>query len=149
MEWQEDRPAWDTGTLEDSVRQFVAEGGESGRTMLREAWVASTIALLRSSRLRAGLTQQQVADALGTSQPAIARLERGDDMTLRRFWDFLSACGEAPFDIEAAPINGLLKFVEAHPDSRRTASHYQEWLDEREEREKAIVTPSKPARRRA
>ena len=35
-------------------------------------------ALLRDSRIAAGLTQQQLAERLGTSQSQIARLERAD-----------------------------------------------------------------------
>ncbi|MGH2905341.1 MAG: helix-turn-helix domain-containing protein [Solirubrobacterales bacterium] len=34
--------------------------------------------LIRDARLRAGLSQKQLADALGTKQPAIARWESGE-----------------------------------------------------------------------
>jgi predicted nucleotidyltransferase/DNA-binding XRE family transcriptional regulator len=52
-------------------------------------------ALLRAARRRAGLSQAELAERAGTSQPAVARRERGSDQptlsTLRRL---LYACGE-------------------------------------------------------
>lgn len=51
-------------------------------------------ALIREARRRAGLTQSALADAVGTSQPAIARYERARAMpdlpTLHRI---VEACG--------------------------------------------------------
>src|SRR5690348_18239774 len=43
---------------------------------------------VRGMRLAAGLTQQQLADMIGTKQPVIARLERGSDSRRPR-WDTL------------------------------------------------------------
>lgn len=47
--------------------------------------------LVATARHRAGLTQQQLADLAGTSQPAVARLERGGGRptiaTVRRLLD--------------------------------------------------------------
>jgi ribosome-binding protein aMBF1 (putative translation factor) len=40
---------------------------------------------VKSMRERAGLTQQRLAEAIGSSQPVIARLERGRDQRIPRF----------------------------------------------------------------
>lgn len=50
--------------------------------------------LLREARLRAGLTQRQLAARAGTSQPAIARWESGVvQPSLERLRDLIRACG--------------------------------------------------------
>jgi transcriptional regulator with XRE-family HTH domain len=112
----------DAGTLDDAVRGFLAEDEESRRAYLKESWLAAAIAQLRRARQRAGLTQQELADRLGTRQPAIARLERGEDTTLGRLWDYLYACGEVPAEIETVWVAELIRFVEADPSAERTVS---------------------------
>jgi transcriptional regulator with XRE-family HTH domain len=68
-------------------------------------------ALIREARRRAGLTQAQLAERVGTSQPAIARYERARAMpdlpTLHRI---VEACG---YELN-------LELVE--PDSQRRAA---------------------------
>jgi transcriptional regulator with XRE-family HTH domain len=50
--------------------------------------------LLREGRLRAGLTQQQLARRAGTSQSAIARWESGAvQPSLERLRELIRACG--------------------------------------------------------
>ena len=50
--------------------------------------------LIRECRRRAGLTQAQLAERIGTTQPAIARLEGGrGNPTLQRLSDIAYACG--------------------------------------------------------
>lgn len=49
------------------------------RAMIDEERAGAEIAaLIHDARKRAGLTQQQLADLIGTSQPTIARLEDAD-----------------------------------------------------------------------
>ena len=53
---------------------------------------------LREARLRAGLTQQQVAERASVSQPTVARIERGDvQPTFERLLQLIRVCG---FDLE-------------------------------------------------
>jgi transcriptional regulator with XRE-family HTH domain len=50
--------------------------------------------LIREARRRAGLTQRQLADRLGTTQSAIARLERGrTEPSYERVVESVRACG--------------------------------------------------------
>ncbi len=124
---------WDTGSIADAVADALKESDESGRAYLRESWLAATMGLLRECRRRAGLTQVDIADLMGTKQPAIARLERADDTTLGRFWDYLSACGLAPLEIEAVPVSALRRYALADVDAPRTASEVNRWLHGEEE----------------
>ena len=54
-------------------------------------------ALVREARTRAGLTQAELAERVGTTQSAIARLERGTSLTLERASRLVRACG---FDLQ-------------------------------------------------
>jgi transcriptional regulator with XRE-family HTH domain len=50
--------------------------------------------LIREARRRAGLTQAELAARVGTTQSAIARLERGrTEPTFERVQEILRACG--------------------------------------------------------
>lgn len=66
----------------------------------------ATATLLRTARARAGLSQRQLADRAGTSQPAIARYERArstpDLGTIERL---VAACGLA-LELKLGPPDG-------------------------------------------
>lgn len=58
--------------------------------------------LLRTARLRAGLSQRTLAERAGTSQSVIARIELG---TTSPTWDTLARLlGAAGFELEARPV---------------------------------------------
>jgi transcriptional regulator with XRE-family HTH domain len=94
-------------------------------------------ALVREARRRAGLTQQSLASRLGTSQSAIARLERDTTSprieTLQRA---LSACGEElalssgprRSSVDETLIAGMLRL----PPGERIKSLERSYADVRE-----------------
>lgn len=80
--------------------------------------------LIRKARLKAGLTQRQVARRLGVTQPVIARLEQpGSNPTVETLEQVLRACDhtldlrvrETPRNIDETLVAGLLR---RHPAER-------------------------------
>lgn len=111
------------------VREALTENPEAVGVYLRRGWLNAAIRALREARRRAGLTQAEVAERIGTTQPAIARLENDRDgrFTLHRFVDYALACGMAPLDIVLEPVETLREYVVAEPDAPRTQLNYDHW----------------------
>jgi transcriptional regulator with XRE-family HTH domain len=119
---------WDAGTLEDSAREYVEESEESAKVYLRESWLAATMAILHRARWATNLTQAEVAERLGTTQSAIARLERADDTTFGRFWEYLYACGVVPLELETVCFEDLREYVRRQPGADRTVEPVKQWM---------------------
>lgn len=141
----DDESLEDAGTLDDAVRDVMSESEASRQAYLKESWLAATIALLRRARQQAGLTQADLAERLSTRQPSIARLERAEDTTLGRLWDYLAACGVAPAEIETMAVSDLARFVEANPAGARSASVVRTWLADDEHEGRAVPATKSPA----
>jgi len=76
---------------------------------------------VRGMRMGAGLTQAQLAKRIGTTQPAIARLEKGLDVRTPR-WDTLQRIATAlgrQLKLKFAASDGGRRFVEVEAPSRR------------------------------
>jgi transcriptional regulator with XRE-family HTH domain len=115
----------------DLAREFLRESEDSARVYLMQGWLASTMATLRDARRRAQLTQEEVARRLGTTQSAVARLEKDHEgrCSLQRYVEYLAACDALPLAIEAVPVVGLRDYAFADPDAPRTVSAYQAWRE--------------------
>lgn len=109
------------GTIADLASEYASRHDTSVE-YLRARWITQAIAMLRNYRIDAGISQKDIAEALDTKQPAIARLERGEDITLGRIWDYLFACGKAPLQLQAVDFDHLRDFVVDYPDRPATLS---------------------------
>jgi transcriptional regulator with XRE-family HTH domain len=113
--------------MDDAARRYVEESEESAKIYLRESWLSGMIATLYRARWAADLTQAEVAERLGTTQSAIARLERAEDTTLKRLWEYLYACGVTPVEVETVPFAELREYVRQQPGADRTAEPVKKW----------------------
>lgn len=69
--------AYDAFMAELDADPVHAAGFEEARTWVAESFYADEGVTVRTIRLRAGMTQKQLAAAIETSQPQIAKIESG------------------------------------------------------------------------
>ncbi len=94
-------------TLRDSLR---ADPARQARVAQYEQAITAALALGKL-RDRAGVTQQAVADALGTTQPRVWRMEHQDEIYLSTLARYVAALGgrlevQAVFPDETVPLLG-------------------------------------------
>lgn len=78
------------------------------RKTLRTQAHATLIGLLKEARLRAGLTQQQLADKLGVPQSFVAKYEGGERrLDVLEFIEAAEAFGSDPRQLFAAVMDAL------------------------------------------
>ena len=64
------------GTLDELKEEFFGEKGTKDRDTLEEGYINFKIgAMLQDERLRQGLTQQELADKVGTTKSYISKIE--------------------------------------------------------------------------
>lgn len=112
-----------SGSIADLVRDTLVNADDHGRTLLRRAWLSGLTRELRQARRAAGLSQQELASRLGTTQSAIARLEHDRDgrFTLQRLIDYALAVGYFPYELELAPFERIHDYAVANPEAPRDA----------------------------
>lgn len=141
-----DDPVGANTTLADLVRGILTESDDAAVAYLRQSWLSHTMSALREARRSAHVTQEDIAKKLGTTQSAVARLERDHEgrLTLHRFLDFALACGTLPLDIVVEPIGAVRAYVHANPGEFFTQVDYQSWLADwvRQNAPKVPVTAS-------
>lgn len=110
-----------SGTVDELISEYAGDE-ELSSDFLKARWIASTLSAMRGCRIDHDLTQAGMAEALSTKQPSVARLERAEDITLSRIWDYFYACGMAPLQIPFVEFSKLRDFVVEFPDRPTTLS---------------------------
>ena len=69
-------------TIDDVVAEFERDPAMQDELLNARRWIADTVlagkpVTMRTLRLRRGWSQAQLAEAIGTQQPHVARIERG------------------------------------------------------------------------
>jgi transcriptional regulator with XRE-family HTH domain len=78
--------------------------------------------LIRETRLRKGLTQRRLALRAGTSQSAVARIERGEEeVTWPRLTALMISMGERPV-LTSAPLSSRYDAADLEAQRRVSAS---------------------------
>ncbi len=77
----------------DRLAKALANPDVAERVEAERARMCRSDAALAMIRSAAGLTQAQLAEALGTQQSAVSRLERGGDLLLSSLSNYLRAAG--------------------------------------------------------
>ena len=112
---------------EDLERKVLEESEESAREYLLRGWFYGAMEAARNARLVNGLTQAEVADRMGTTQSAVARLENAHtgNFSLDRFLRYAWECGAAPLDLEFVPAKKLCQYALYDPSAPRTAQAFR------------------------
>ncbi len=112
-------------TIADLVRETLSDDTGT-KAYLRQWWLTTAIESLIAARHRAGLSQDKLAQLLGTQQSVVARMEKDDDgrMSLHRFIDYALACGEIPFDVQLIDVQRMSAYAKMAPDAARTVTTF-------------------------
>lgn len=95
------------GLSENRLMPRSASAGRMRKTLHTDGH-AAVIALLKGRRLRAGLTQQQVADKLGVPQSFVAKYEGGERrLDVLEFIEAAQALGAEPRKLFAAVLRAV------------------------------------------
>jgi transcriptional regulator with XRE-family HTH domain len=121
-----------TGTMSDYLTEQLTskeQGQAYAAEYLKADFLAAAAISLFTLRREAGLTQAQVAERLHTKQSAIARLEADFDgaISLRRYVDFVLACGFVPHQLTVTPIEAARTFLVAQPSTPLTFENQMKW----------------------
>lgn len=112
-----------SGQIDDLVASLL-DDRDTAREYLRSTFLADTMAELRRLRIGRGITQAELGELLGAHQSAIARMERRDDISLSKLWDYLYALGMTPFAMEWGSFEKVVECVRLDPGHRVTSDHF-------------------------
>lgn len=114
-------------TRTDLERKILAESEEGAREYLLQTWFYHAMEAVHAARLRNDLTQAEIAEKMGTTQSAVARLENAHsgNFSLDRFLHYAWECGVAPLDLEFAPTHRLRHYALNEPSAPRTAEAFR------------------------
>jgi transcriptional regulator with XRE-family HTH domain len=113
----------------DAVTQMLDNDPDAARSYLFYRWFSEWMETIREEREAQGLTQQEIAERLNTTQSSVARLEndRRGSVSVRRLWEYAFAVGLSPL-VELRPSSSLMGFVRNQPDAWLATTEYNSWL---------------------
>lgn len=96
---------------------------------MREHFIQRAVHALHQARKLSGLTQEQVATALGIGQAAISRWEhdKNGSMSLHSFLDYAMVCGMVPLTITFTHLVWAEMFLEENPTAPLTMRNLLAW----------------------
>lgn len=105
-------------------QKAIRESLAGAKEYLLSAWFYRAMEEIRDARIQNKLTQKEVAERLGTTQSAVARLENAHRGTfsLERFLEYAWASGLGPLDAAFVPAEELRWFAFEDPLAARTMS---------------------------
>ena len=105
-------------------QKAIHESLTGAKEYLLSAWFYRAMEEIRDARIRNKLTQKEVAERLGTTQSAVARLESAHRGTfsLERFLEYAWASGLGPLDAAFVPAEELRWFAFEDPLAARTVT---------------------------
>jgi len=120
-----------TGSVGDAIYEILETGSDETREYLKERFLTAAVLSLFEQRKASGLTQAEVAERLGTKQPAISSIEAdfSGSFSFRRYVDYALACGTLPLDLSFAPVEGIRRFLLDEPSDAPTAMAYAGWCN--------------------
>lgn len=94
-----------------NLPQDIIENDVALQEYLKADWIIKAMLHLESSRKEADLTQQKLAELLGTKQSVISRSEAdlSGAISIRRYADWLFACGAIPSQMETSTLQEARK----------------------------------------
>ena len=118
-------------STEDFLREMLEDEPDETAGLLeylKAGAILSAVESLYLARRAADKTQADVAQALGTRQPAIARLEAdvSGALALRRYAEYALACGKVPL-VHLEDVQAVGEYVFACPGAPLTADAYESW----------------------
>jgi transcriptional regulator with XRE-family HTH domain len=117
------------GTVIEGARSMLAHDDEGSRAYMKASFLTAATIALWEARQKAGLTQAELAEHMGTRQSAIARMEADNSgsMSLHRYVDYCISCGVMPFDMRLEDLDELRAFTHVQPEAPRTEVAFQDW----------------------
>lgn len=113
-----------TGTLEESLLDAIGDSEDRAVELLCAQFLRGVSRQLYRARREAGLSQQDLAEMLHTTQSSISRTECDKDgaMSMKRFVDWMVACHAVPTAVQTVSAEVALDVARQRAAGRSQTS---------------------------
>ena len=113
-----------TGTLEEGLLDAIGDNEARAVEVLRAQFLRGISRQLYRARREAGLSQQDLAQMLHTTQSSISRTEcdKAGAMSMKRFVDWMIACDAVPTAVQTVATEAALDVVQQRIAGRSQTS---------------------------